>query len=235
MKTKHLDRILNKVRGHAIEKRAKASLAPSVVRDLDDDDDYDPVGLDGILASTEKILSINRGQEPPDERDSLVFKKIFTTDKLLRERIKLDADKVRKNITRRVSKSRNLKPISPFSMDGYMTGQLLGNPLSMPLEEINPMQLVEQSRRITGMGPGGLGSEQAITSESQNIHPSQFGFISGLEGPESSRAGVDVRVTWGTKVGDDGRLYQLVTDRATKRNRWASPQDLDGATLAFPD
>ena len=236
MKFKQLDKILTKIRGMAYIKRAKANNpVQGLARDLDDDDDYDPVGVDGILASTEKLLSINRGLEPTDERDSLVFKRIFTTDKLLRERIKLDAEKVRKNIVRRVARTKNLQPVHAFMMDSYMTGMLLGNPLSMPLEEINPMQLVEQSRRITGMGPGGLGSEQAITAESQNIHPSQFGFISGLEGPESIKAGVDVRVTWGTQIGDDGRLYHLINDRRAKKNRWLSPQDLDGATIAYPD
>jgi DNA-directed RNA polymerase beta subunit len=201
----------------------------------DDGEEYANIGVGGILAATENLLAVNRGLRPPDERDSSQYKKTFRTHQLLADRIKLDAGKLRRSLLYRAAKQRSLKSLHSFYFDPYVEGQLIGNPLSAPLEEINPMQLVEQARRTTLMGPGGLGSDQAITEDSQALHPSSFGFMSTLEGPESSRIGVDTRVAWGAKLGSDGRLYQQFKDRRTGRHKWMSPQDLDGLVIKLPD
>lgn len=204
--------------------------------ELDDDgEEYMPVGIDGVLASTEKLLAINRGLVDQDERDSLRFQKVFRPHSMLRESIKMDAGKTARTAMYQAAKRRNLKGVNPFMFDSYVERLLVGNPLTSPLEEINPMQLVENARRVTKMGPGGLGSSRSITEESQNVHPSQFGFISPIEGPESERAGIDVRVAWGARLGSNGRLYQKFYDRRKKRFRWLSPEDLDGLTVKIPD
>lgn len=153
--------------------------------ELDDDgEEYMPVGVEGVLASTEKLLAINRGLVDQDERDSLRFQKVFRPHSMLRESIKMDAGKTARTAMYQAAKRRNLKGVNPFMFDSYVERLLVGNPLTSPLEEINPMQLVENARRVTKMGPGGLSSSRSITSESQNVHPSQFGFISPIEGPE---------------------------------------------------
>lgn len=153
--------------------------------ELDDDgEEYMPVGIDGVLASTEKLLAINRGLVDQDERDSLRFQKVFRPHSMLRESIKMDAGKTARTAMYQAAKRRNLKGVNPFMFDSYVERLLVGNPLTSPLEEINPMQLVENARRVTKMGPGGLNSSRSITEASQNVHPSQFGFISPIEGPE---------------------------------------------------
>lgn len=207
---------------------------PSKPQD-DEDEEYVSVGLDGILSASEKLLAVNRGLEEPDDRDSLSFKKVMTTDKLLSERIELDNDRVRRSALSKLARQKSLKSLHPFSFDNYMEGFLLGNPLSMPLEEINPLHLVEQSRRVTQIGPGGIGSDNAITEDMQNITASQFGFLSTLEGPESSRAGVDTRFAVGTKIGSDGKIYQLFKERKTGKLKWLSPSDMNGKVLGLPE
>jgi DNA-directed RNA polymerase beta subunit len=204
--------------------------------ELDDDgEEYQGVGLGGIMAASEKLLAINRGLIDTDERDSMKFQKIMTRPALFRERIKMDSGKLARTAMYRAAKTKSLKGINPGLFNGYIDSILVGNPLTAPLEEINPMQLVENSRRITRMGPGGLGSDDSITEESQAVHPSQFGFISPLEGPESGRAGIDVRMAWGSKLGSNGRIYQKMFDRRSNRYRWMSPEDLDGLTVKLPD
>lgn len=204
--------------------------------ELDDDgEEYMPVGIDGVLASTEKLLAMNRGLVAPDERDSLKFQKILRPHAMLRESIKMDAGKVARTAMYQAAKRKNLKGLQPGAFDAYVNRLLIGNPLTSPLEEINPMQLVANARRVTKMGPGGLGSDQSITEEAQNVHPSQFGFISCIEGPESARAGIDVRVAWGAKLGSNGRLYQKFYDRHKKKFVWMSPEDVDGLTVKMPD
>ena len=204
--------------------------------ELDDDgEEYQGVGIDGLLASTEKLLAINRGLVDTDERDSMKFQKILTRPALFRERIKMDSGKLARTAMYRVAKMKNLNGIQPGYFNGYIDSVLVGNPLTAPLEEINPMQLVENSRRITRMGPGGLSSSDSITEDSQAVHPSQFGFISPIEGPESERAGIDVRMALGTRIGSNGRIYQKMFDRRKNTFRWMSPEDLDGLVVKLPD
>ena len=147
-------------------------------------DEYVPIGVEGLLSATEKLLAVNRELDKPDQRDSLIFKRFMTTDKLLAERVKMDADKTRMRILPMLAKQRSFRNLTPYAFDNYTTGYLLGNPLSSPLEEINPMHLVEQTRRVTQMGPGGIGTDNAITEDMQSVNPDQFGFVSSIEGPE---------------------------------------------------
>lgn len=215
-----------------VKQSAAVARPPRVVEDEPHDVS---AGLDSVIHSTKKLLAVNRGQAEPDERDSLMFRNILGPDRLMTERVQLDAGKLRLNAMRRLSRMRTLKGLTPGHFDGYATGLIVGNPLSSPLEEINPMHLVEQSRRITQMGPGGLPSEESISSEAQALHPSSFGFLDILAGPESSRIGVDTRAAWGTKIGSDGKIYQRFYDRKKGVHRWLSPEDLHGKTLGIPD
>jgi DNA-directed RNA polymerase beta subunit len=195
-------------------------------------DDVD-ASVDTILAATEKILAINRGVAQPDERDSLRFRRLYPMDRLISERIALDADKLFLKTMRRVIRQKSLKPINVNHFDKYTENLIVGNPLSMPLEEINPLHLIEQARRVTQMGPGGLG-EDSITEEAQNLHPSEFGFLSALEGPESERIGVDTRIAWGAKIGSDGNIYQKFLNKKTGRREWLNPTDLGNKIVGLP-
>lgn len=97
------------------------------------------------------------------------------------------------------------------------------------------MALATQARRVTMMGPGGVGSSDAITEGMQAIHGSQFGFICPLSGPESEKIGVDARLAWGAKFGSDGKIYQQFRDPRKNKLVWKSAEDLRGKVLKLPD
>lgn len=229
-----LESLLKMMHKGASQTAKKEEAVPAFELD-DDGEEYMKVGIDGVLASSEKLLAVNRGLEDVDERDSLKFQKILRPHSMLRESIKMDAGKVARQMMYQAAKRRDLGGVNTNTFDSYVERLMVGNPLTAPLEEINPMQLVESARRITKMGPGGLGSDDSITEEAQSVHPSQFGFISCSEGPESARAGIDVRAAWGTKIGSNGRLYQKFYNRRTKRMEWKSPEDLDNMVVKLPD
>jgi DNA-directed RNA polymerase beta subunit len=218
-----------------ILKLMKGGSSKPVVADDDEFDSYTPVGLDGILASTEKLLAVNRGLDDPDERDAMPNDRVHTTDMLLGERIKMDTAGKRRQLMWHAARHRSLKGLHPFVFDSYGRDMLIGNPLSQPLEEINPLQILTQSRRMTKMGPGGIGDSNAVTESMRAVHASQFGFLSPTEGPESGNAGIDVRLARGVKVGSDRRLYQRFRNTHTGKIHWMSPEDMVGATLKLPD
>ena len=203
--------------------------------DDDEHEEYAPVGVDGLLASTEKLLAVNRGLEPPDQRDSASNERVYTPDRLMSERIKLDHGKTLRTLMGRLSRRKNLSALGPAAFDAYTVDYLKGNPTASAIEEINPMNIMEQRRRITKMGPGGIGDPNAITVAMQSVDSSQFGFVSPLEGPESERAGIDVRLAYGARIGSDGRIYQIMRNAKTGKKEWVSPSLLKGKTVRLPD
>lgn len=229
-----IKKMLEKPASTVQDAREDEEIVPNFELD-DDGEEYMSVGTDGVLAASEKLLAINRGMDEPDERDSLKFQKVFRPHSMIRESIKMDAGKVARQAMFTAARRKNLSGLQTSAFDPYVERLLVGNPLTSPLEEINPMHLTESARRITKMGPGGLRSSESITEEAQSIHPSQFGFISVIEAPESEKAGIDVRISMGTKIGSKGRLYQKFYDRRAKKYRWMSPEDLDGLTIKIPD
>lgn len=217
-------------------KQSQTTLTPQPSIQVPSDDDDEPnSGLDTILESSRKLMHINQGLVDPDERDSLTNKRIYNTNELMAERVRMDAGKLSNSILRKLNYRKNLQNLPPGFLDSYAEKHIVGNALSLPLEEINPMHLYEQAHRITQMGLGGIGSESAISTDAQNVHPSEFGFFDPWSGPESGRAGIDVRATENSRLGTDGKIYQKFFDRKNKRYVWLSPSDLDGKTIRIPD
>lgn len=192
-----------------------------------------PVGVDSLVAASKKLLAINRGEIEPDERDSLKFKRVYNVDDLLAERTRMDAGKLRNNIMFKLSKARSLKHLPSGVLDSYMTGHIIGNALSLPSEEINPLYLQDQQSRVTVFGQGGISSPDAVSTEAQNVHPSIFGFLDAVAGPEGIRIGVDARLAQNTRLGMDGRLYTRVRNKRTGKLVWLTPDELETATIAF--
>jgi len=194
----------------AIFLKTSAAAAPVAPEESDDV----PADVDTILAATEKVLAVNRGLTDPDERDSMEFRKIHMPADLMAERISMDAGKVRRILMRRVAKARSLKPVGVGAFDPYIEGSLYGNPLCLPLEEMNPLHLVEQARRISAMGVGGLSSDDSISTEAQALHPSTFGFLSAIEGPECHSEDTEVFTMAGWKFWPSVKLSDYLACRS---------------------
>ena len=156
-------------------------------RYLADDDEhetYAPVGLDGLLAATEKLLAVNRGLAETGTRDSLPNDRVHTVNRLMAERVKLDHGRTLRTMMGRLSRARSLKPMGSDAFGNYTVGYIVSNPLVPALEQVNPMHMVEMRRRITKMGPGGIGDPNAITDDMTAVDAGQFGFIDPIAGPE---------------------------------------------------
>ena len=227
-----LEEILGAIKAAAEPTPPVAKMAPYAPPP--DPDDH-PLDIPTILHSTDKLLAISRGTQEPDERDSLGFRRLLAPEDLLAERVAMDAGGIRKVAMRRLSRQKNLKMLPPNFFTSYGEGILFGNPLATPLEETNPLHIVEQARRVSQMGVGGLPDSGSVTPEAQAVHPSVFGFIDAIAGPESELAGVDTRLAVGARIGTDGKVYQRMINRRTGREEWVSPDKLQGKVLGLPE
>ena len=224
-----LDSIFSK-----IKTKAKTIKFAAINYQVQEDEEDIPVGVDSLVNASKKLLAINRGQVDADERDALRFKRIYNTDDLIQERIDLDAGKLKNQLMFNLSKARTLKYFKPGYFDSYASGHIVGNSLSAPSEEINPLNVLEQVYRVTQLGEGGIGSDRAVTADAQNIHSSIFGFMDPSETPESSRAGIDSRLVPNVRLGKDGNPYLRVREKKTGKLVWLNPSEISDAIIAFP-
>lgn len=165
-------------------------------KNLDENEFYKkvPVGVDSLIKASKKLMAINRGETDPDERDSFIYRRVYDVDDLISERTRLDAGKIRNNIMYKLSKVKNLKHFPNGVFDSYALGHIIGSPLSLPSEEVNPLFNKDQQTRMTVFGMGGINSTESITDEAQNVHPSQFGFVDVIAGPECFACNSDYQV-----------------------------------------
>jgi len=139
---------------------------------------------DVLLRSTNKLLSISRGEEEPDDRDAPVYSNILSYEDLIKERIDKDAGKLARNLFFKIKRDKSLKRIPFSALNPYVESYLQGSRLTQPLEETNPLHTWEQQHRIVKLGEGGISSAEAVTESARNVNTGQAGFIDGIAGPE---------------------------------------------------
>ncbi len=194
---------------------------------------YSNLSAEAILDITRKLLAISKKEAEPDDRDHLAYQTLLGPEDIFAERIRRARGAVRR-VLWKASASGKLDKMSAGVFDDAINAGLISSGLGQPIEEINPGDLFDQQSRVTRMGEGGIGSIDQITDEARAVQPSQLGFIDFLRTPESTKAGVDLRMARSAMKGDDGRIYTPIIDVASGRTVYKTPQDLADAAIAFP-
>lgn len=186
-----------------------------------------------LVRTTQKLLNVSRGDEHPDDRDAPMFSRVLGVEDFMRERIENDAGRIARTMLWKARRDKNLKRIKVGALNGYPMGYLLGSRMTQPLEETNPLALLEQMGRITKLGEGGISDSEAITDDARNVNIGQLGFIDPITGPEGTAIGIDTRAAYRTFKGRDGQMYGEFKTPAGKME-YLRPADLDGKVIAFP-
>lgn len=241
---KYYQRLLNKSPDTELsdDARKKAILEAIQKAELDENVVARTLGLKNtknitpelILRSSQKLLNISKNIENPDDRDSPMFSNVLGVEDVIKERIEKDAGKTARQLLWRARRDKSLKRVYPGSLNPYIQGYMFGSRLTMPLEETNPLSLLEQSSRITKLGEGGIGDAEAITDEARNVNIGQLGFVDPITGPEGLNIGIDTRASYNTFKGKDGQMYAEFKDARSGKPLYLRPEDVDGKVIAFP-
>ena len=103
-------------------------------------------------------------------------------------------------------------PVFPSSQAFARTlRELFGtSQLSQYMDETNPLAEITHKRRLTSLGPGGVGRESAGFAV-REIHPSHFGRICPIETPEGQNAGLVGSLAMYAAIDSDGKILTPVT------------------------
>lgn len=94
----------------------------------------------------------------------------------------------------------NFKMIDNSIKSFFATSQL-----SQFLEQINPLAEIENKRKITALGPGGLKKETA-KFEVRDVHPSHYGRICPIQTPEGQNIGLVIYQSLYSRINEEGFL-----------------------------
>jgi len=187
-----------------------------------------------LLAASAKLLNINRGKDKPDDRDSLVYKRLYGVDDLLVSHFINQTESIKRKTTRRLGlkeKVREIlssgtfgKPIKEF----FTTGELSATP-----PQTNPLTILADWQKTTPMGPGGIPSAHSVTMDTRDVQPTHLGFLDPVATPESGKVGITVGLTSGM-VKDGQNVKTAVLTKAGKKEYW-TPLQLFENNIGFPD
>lgn len=189
---------------------------------------------DVLLKATKKQLDVAQGKVEADNRDSQAFQSIHGADDLMKERLGRDITGGLRQILWRASREGNLKSAKPGFLNKNVSSLFEGSGLSQQVEDVSPIETMDLRQAITRMGDGGISDESSVSREARNVQGSYLGVIDSGRAPESSRMGLDLRVTDAALKGSDNQLYTTVRNVRTGEMETKSARDLSTKVVTFP-
>ena len=116
-----------------------------------------------LLASSAKLIKVNKGEAKPDDRDDLRYSAFHGIEDMIDEHVRRDAGKIQQKAAYKMQMKKNLSWLTPGFFSPQIRSCVIGNPLAVNTEGINPMQLMDDSNKITKMGPGGIPCYDELT------------------------------------------------------------------------
>ena len=194
---------------------------------------YSRVDMPTLLRITQKLQAVSRGEEQPDDRDNQANQVVLGPEDLISERLRRPSSEMRRMFWR-ASFANSMDRFGANPLKKAMASALLHSGLANALEEVNPAELLDQRHRITPMGEGGIPSIDAIPDESRAVNPSHFNYVDPVQTPESSKIGVEGRLSYRVRKGRDGNLYAPFVDARTGQESYLNAEQLEGKILAYP-
>src|SRR5579859_7342469 len=83
-----------------------------------------------LLASSAKLLKINKGTAEPDDRDNLKFSKFMGIEDFVEEHINRDAGRIQQKAAYKMQMKKNLSWLNPDFFSPQIRSTIIGNTLS---------------------------------------------------------------------------------------------------------
>jgi len=197
---------------------------------------FDEVNGKALLAGSNRILQVARQEAPPDDRDSLEFKDLFSAEDLIAERmVKKHRVDIQRKIQNNVDKRTQIKEIiHPDIFGKPVRSFFTQSNLSERPDQMNPMSYIAGNRRTTIRGEGGITKSHQVTVGAKTINPSHTGFLDPIQTPESDKVGTTLQLALGArKKGND--LEIPAWDAKTGKKVWLDAGSALHSNLAYPD
>lgn len=199
---------------------------------------FTTVNGDALAIAANKILGVSRGEQKPDDRDSLAFKEVVGIEDFIPERIARSERTIRHKIRKSVDHKLSVGDVIPPDLFNRPIHEFFtkGGSVAERSDQTNPIQMLSASRKTTLMSKdfGGIKGDHNLTTEMQVVNPSHFGFLDPMHTPESERTGITLHLSANArKNGKD--LETPVYDKETGKIVHMPVIKFNQATAVLPD
>lgn len=198
---------------------------------------------DIVFKAVQKASSVLDGTLEPDVKDDIKFKDIYSGEDLIFDKFCEDFNmflessktKLETNKTVNANDFRKLTNLGNGIKDFFTKSELVQSS-----DQINPLMVESESRKITQFGEGGMGSDSSRNEvNARNLTQSAMNKLDPIETPESNKIGLAQHLAQGVKIEDKTikmpvfRVFNGVADKASKID--LTPLQEEKAIVAYYD
>ena len=171
-----------------------------------------------IILIVRKLIKINNGVEQSDDVDHLFNRRVRSVGEVLERQLLGGVRRLEKNIRDKMSLYGQDAKVTPSMLVGTkpiaasIQSFFGANQLSTFMDQTNILAELENKRKVTAAGPGGITKERA-TFSIREVHNSQYAKFDPVTSPESVNIGVVTQLAILARVNEFGFLeapYRIV-------------------------
>ncbi len=188
-----------------------------------------------IVLIVKRLIQLNNGAVEPDDIDHLANRRIRSVGEILERQMNTAIRRLEKNVKDKMSlygQDAKVTPsmlVSTRPIAASIQSFFGANALSSFMDQANILSELENKRKVTAGGPGGIAKERA-TFSIREVHNSHYSKFDPVTSPESSNIGVVVQLAMLAKINEFGFLeapYRKVLNKVKNVQK-----DLLNRTLA---
>lgn len=166
---------------------------------------------DDVIRIVKKLIKINNGTEAPDDIDHLCNRRIRSVGEVLERQLLAGIRRLEKNIKDKMSLYGQDAKVTPSMLVGTkpiaasIQSFFGANQLSTFMDQTNILAELENKRKVTAAGPGGIVKERA-TFSIREVHNSQYAKFDPVTSPESANIGVVTQLAILARINEYGFL-----------------------------
>ena len=181
--------------------------------------DVKTLTISDIYASVSYYLNLLQNVGSIDEIDHLSNRRLRQVGELLQNQFRIGVARMERVIRERMTTLDvetatpktliNIRPITAVIKEFFGS-----SPLSQFMDQINPLSELNNKRRLSALGPGGLSRDRAAM-EVRDVNVSHYGRICPIESPEGANIGLITSLANYAKINDYGFImtpYRRVKD-----------------------
>lgn len=164
-----------------------------------------------IIQVVRRLIQVNNGDITPDDMDHLSNRRLRSNGELITNKVRVGMKRMEKNIRDRMSIHATDELITPSAListrpiSASIQEFFGSSAVSRYMDQENILSELENKRRITAGGPGGLTKERATFSV-RDVHISQYSKLCPVTTPEGPQIGLVNHLAMFAKINEFGFL-----------------------------
>jgi DNA-directed RNA polymerase subunit beta len=171
-----------------------------------------------LILTFQYLVELADEKHPYDDTDHLANKRVRSVGEQLQAHLRTAFLRMEKIAREKMTAAEDVHQLLPNMVlsvkpvSAALKSFFSQNPLSTFMDQTNPLSEAANKRRLSVLGPGGLG-RQSVPPQVRNIFPSHYGRLCPVETPEGQNIGLVNQLTLYARVDEYGFIrspYRVV-------------------------